>query len=58
MKEIYQLESILQILANNTNYTADIESLETIINMVVPGNDLENLVEDTRAIFKQPLIKL
>jgi regulatory protein YycH of two-component signal transduction system YycFG len=57
-KELHQLESILQLLANNTNFKVDIDALKAILNMAIPENDLESFVEDTRAIFRQQLIQL
>jgi hypothetical protein len=57
-KELHLLENVLQLLANNTNFKADIEALKAIINMEIPEKDLESFFEDTRGIFKQQLIQL
>jgi hypothetical protein len=57
-KEIHQLESILQLLANNTKFNTDPEAIKAIISIVIPENNLEGFVEDTRAIFKQQLTQL
>jgi hypothetical protein len=57
-KEIHQLESILQLLANNTTFAVDIEALTTIINMAIPENNQESFTDDTRKIFRQQLARL
>jgi hypothetical protein len=54
-KEIHQLESVLRILANNTNFIVNIEELKASIDKVIPENDLETVIDDSRAIFKEQL---
>jgi hypothetical protein len=54
-KEKHQLDSVLQILAYNTNFEVDIEHLKDIIDREIPQSDLEIVVEDVRSIFKEQL---
>jgi hypothetical protein len=52
-KENHQLESVLQILANNTEFKVNIEELKASINKAIPENDLESVINDSREIFKE-----
>ena len=54
-KEILQLESVLQILASNTEFKVNVEDLRVSIGKVVLKNELERAVEDSREIFKSQL---
>lgn len=54
-KEIYQLESVLQILANNTEFKVNIEDLKVQLDKVIPENDFERFVADIREVFKKQL---
>jgi hypothetical protein len=54
-KENYQLESVLQILANNTDFIVNIDSLKDSLYKVLPGSDLENMIDNSRGIFKEQL---
>jgi hypothetical protein len=57
-KEKHHLKSVLQILANSTDFKVDIEKLEASIDVVFPENDLERVVDASREIFKEPLQQL
>jgi hypothetical protein len=57
-KEIHQLESVLLILANNTEFKVNIEELKVSIDKVFPENDLESSVDDSREIFKKQLMHM
>jgi hypothetical protein len=52
-KESHQLESVLQILATNTEFKVNIEELKGSINKAIPENDLESIINDSREIFKE-----
>ena len=54
-KETHQLESVLQILANNNSFKIDIEALMVNIGKVIPENELENFIVRSRGIFKEAL---
>jgi hypothetical protein len=54
-KEMHQLVSMLQILANNTDYKVNIEELLAIVDKVIPENDLESVLDTAREIFKEQL---
>jgi hypothetical protein len=54
-KEIHQLESVLQILANNTEFKVNIEELKASIDKVIPENDLQSVIDGSRGIFKEQL---
>jgi hypothetical protein len=54
-KEKHQLESVLQILVNNTNFKVGIEELKIGIDKVISENDLESIIEDVRAIFREKI---
>jgi hypothetical protein len=54
-KEILQLENFLQILANEGIFKSNSETLFASINKLNPENDLENLIDNTRNIFKEEL---
>jgi hypothetical protein len=52
-EEIRQLESVLQILTNNTEFKVNIEGLKGSIEKVIPENDLASTIKDSRGIFKE-----
>jgi hypothetical protein len=54
-KEILQLENFLQILANEGIFKSNSEALFASINKLNLENDLENLIDNTRNIFKEEL---
>ena len=54
-KEANQLESVLQILANNTDFKVNIEELKASIEKLIPENDLESAIDNSREIFKEQL---
>jgi hypothetical protein len=54
-KENYQLESVLQILANNTDFIVNVDELKDSLYKVLPGPDLENMIDASREIFKEQL---
>ena len=54
-KEAVQLESILQILANTTEFRVNIEELMVSIDKITPDKELEINIEDTRKVFKSQL---
>jgi hypothetical protein len=54
-KEMHQLVSMLQILADNTDFKVDIEELVAIVDKVIPENDLESVLDNVREIFKEQL---
>ena len=43
------------ILANNTTFKVNIEALKASIDKATPTNDLENVIDDSRKIFKEQL---
>jgi len=57
-KEKHQLESILQILTNNTDFKVNMEELQTSIDKLIPENDLESVIDNSREIFKEQLQKM
>jgi len=54
-KENHQLEVVLQILANNTDFKVNIEELKISIDNTIPENNLERMIDDSREIFKEQL---
>jgi hypothetical protein len=52
-KENHQLESVLQILASNTEFKVNIEELKDSLNRVIPENDFESIINDSRGIFNE-----
>ncbi len=54
-KETHELENMLQILTNNTPFKVNIEALIASIEQVIPTNDLDSLIDDSREIFKEQL---
>jgi hypothetical protein len=54
-KEIHELENMLHILANNTTFKVNIEALKASIDKATPTNDLENVIDGSRKIFKEQL---
>ena len=54
-KESHQLESDLEILANNTSFKVNIEELRVNIEKVTPETDLESAIDNIRGIFKEQL---
>jgi hypothetical protein len=57
-KEKHQLESVLQILTNNTDFKVNIEELKTNIDKLVPETDLESVIDNSREIFKEQLQRM
>jgi hypothetical protein len=57
-KENHQLENVLQILENNTDFKVNIWELKTSIDKLSPDNDLENVIENIRQIFKEQFLLL
>ena len=53
-----QLERVIQILANNTNFKINIEQLKASIDKVVPENNLESVIDSSRKIFKDQFLVL
>ena len=53
-KETLQLESVLQILANTTEFRVNIEELKVSIDKITPENELERVI-DSREVFKSQL---
>jgi hypothetical protein len=54
-KENHQLESDLEILANNTSFKVNIDELLGNIDKVTPETDLESVIDNSRGIFKEQL---
>jgi hypothetical protein len=54
-KEIHQLDSLLQILAKNTEFKLNIEELKSSIDEVIPETEFESVIDDCREIFKNKL---
>jgi hypothetical protein len=54
-KEIRQLESIFQLLSNNTEFKVNIETLKASINKEIADEDLEPFIDESREIFKEQL---
>jgi hypothetical protein len=52
-KEAHQLESVLQILTNDSSFKVNIEELMVSIGKVIPENDLETFIDNSRGIFKE-----
>jgi hypothetical protein len=57
-KENHQLESVLQILENNTNFKVNVCELKTSIDKLIPNADLESVIENIRQIFKEQFLLL
>ena len=57
-KENSQLETVLQNLANETNFKVNIDELKGNIDKMGPEADRESAVEDSRGIFKEQLKQL
>jgi hypothetical protein len=54
-KEMRQLESVLQILVNSTNFKIDIEALTIRSDKAIAENDLNSFVGTLRGIFRKAL---
>jgi uncharacterized protein YihD (DUF1040 family) len=57
-KENNQLETVLQNLANETNFKVNIDELKSNIDKMGLESDRESAVEDSRGIFKEQLKQL
>jgi hypothetical protein len=57
-KETLQLESVLQILADTTEFRVNIEELKVSIDRIIPDKELETSIEDSRKVFKSQLRSL
>jgi hypothetical protein len=57
-KEYDQLESVLELLANNTNFKVNMEALKASIDKVIPENYSESAIADSREIFKKQFLLL
>lgn len=54
-RESHQLESDLEILANNTNFKVNTEDLRINIEKITPNDELESAIDNIRGIFKEQL---
>jgi hypothetical protein len=54
-KESHQLESDLEMLANNTSFKVNIEEIRVNIEELTPENDSESVIANIRGIFKEQL---
>jgi len=57
-KERLSLESILQEIASETNFKVNVEGLNATIDIVGVGTDTHDVVEQSRAIFREQLVQL
>jgi hypothetical protein len=57
-KENSQLETVLQNLANDTNFKVNIDELKGSIDKMGLESDTENVIENSRRIFKEQLKQL
>jgi hypothetical protein len=54
-KEIHQLESVLQTLADSGDFKVDINALMASIDEVKPGTEVESVAANCRGLFKEQL---
>jgi hypothetical protein len=54
-KETHQLDSVLQNLTNDTTFKINIEELIVSMDKVIPENDLESFIDNSRDVFKKEL---
>jgi hypothetical protein len=54
-REQSYLKSLLQILSYGTNFKVDFNNLMSSFNRLIPENELEGFINDTRELFKQQL---
>ncbi len=56
--EYNQLKSVLELLANDTNFKVNIEALKASVDKVIPENYSESEIAKTREIFKNQFMLL
>jgi hypothetical protein len=57
-KESHQLESDLEILANNSSFNVNMEEIRDNIEKIPSETDLDNVIDNIRGIFKEQLKQL